>query len=225
MQLNFAQRWIAPSIFAAAMGYLEAAVVFYLRTMVGRLDPSQPAPLQKFAGLASAEILREAATLLMITTVGCMAGKTWRGKLGISLMVFGIWDITYYIFLWPLTGWPSSLFSWDILFLIPLPWWGPVWAPVSIAMLMIFFGLLATVLEQGEPPIWPDKWTAMVSAVGMAIALYVFMADAIANTRFGADAIRQTLPVHFQTPLFVCALLLMSAPVLQMGRQLATRYR
>src|SRR6185503_3994362 len=106
------------------------------------------------------------------------------------LLAFGIWDIAYYIFLNPLTGWPKSLVSWDILFLIPLPWWGPVWAPVSIATLMIVFGLLATVLEQAEPPIWPGKISGFACAAGMGLALYVFMADAIASLPKGGMEMR-----------------------------------
>ena len=27
-------------------------------------------------------------------------------------------------------GWPETVLDWDILFLLPLPWWGPVIAPV-----------------------------------------------------------------------------------------------
>ena len=41
-----------------------------------------------------------------------------------------------------ISGWPTSLFDWDILFLLPLPWWGPVLAPVCIAVLMIVWGTL-----------------------------------------------------------------------------------
>lgn len=223
--MNIARKWIGVSLFAIAMGYLEAAVVFYLRTMVGRLDPYQPNPLPRFAGLEMAELWREAATLVMIMAVGCIAGKTWRGKIGYAFFVFGIWDITYYIFLRPLTGWPTSLTNWDILFLLPLPWWGPVWAPVSIALLMILFGLLATFLEQAEPPLWPGTLAVTAALFGMLIALLVFMADAIFNLKFGVETVRQTLPKQFQTTVFICSVLLMSTPVAQMGRQLLNRYR
>lgn len=223
--MKLLQKWIGVSVFAVAMGYLEAAVVFYLRTMVGRMDPYQPDPLPRFAGLGMAELWREAATLVMIMAVGAIAGKTWRGKVGYAFFVFGIWDITYYIFLRPLTGWPTSLANWDILFLLPLPWWGPVWAPVSIALLMILFGILATLLEQAEPPLWPGKLAVSAALFGILIALLVFMADAIFNLKYGAETVRQTLPKQFQTTVFICAVLLMSTPVVQMGRQLVTRYK
>ena len=218
-------RWIVIAVFATAMGYLESAVVYYLRTMVNRIEPYQPEPLPNFANLAAPELARELATMIMLLTIGWIAGRTWRGRIGFALLTFGIWDIAYYVFLIPLTDWPNSIADWDLLFLIPLPWWGPVWSPVSIAFLMIAFGLLATILEQGEPPIWPHRVANMLCGVGICIALYVFMADAIAAAPRGEEAIRMVLPTRFNWPLFAAAWLLMFIPIMDMGHQLATRYR
>ena len=219
------QRWLVVGLFATAMGYLESAVVFYLRTMVNRIEPYQPEPLPNFAGLAGPEIAREFATMIMLLTVGWLAGRTWRGRLGFALLTFGIWDIAYYIFLIPLTSWPNSVTDWDLLFLIPLPWWGPVWSPVAIALLMIAFGILATVLEQGEPPIWPRRIATLLCSIGIVVALYVFMADAFAAAPGGELALRNMLPTVFNWPLFAAAWLLMFAPIADMFYQLATRYR
>jgi hypothetical protein len=218
-------RWIVITLFATAMGYLESAVVFYLRTMVNRLNPYQAEPLPNFGGLAGPELARELATMIMLLTVGCIAGRTWRGRLGFALLTFGIWDIAYYVFLIPLTNWPNSITDWDLLFLIPLPWWGPVWSPISIAVLMIAFGLLTTILEQGEPPIWPHRVANMFCLAGMCIALYVFMADAIAAAPHGEQALRLMLPKSFNWPLFAAAWMLMFIPIIDMCHQLATRYR
>ena len=77
------------------------------------------------------------ATLLMIATLGLLAGSTWRRRAGYAAIAFGAWDIFYYVFLRLISGWPRTLLDWDILFLLPLPWWGPVLAPVSIALVMI----------------------------------------------------------------------------------------
>jgi hypothetical protein len=219
------QRWGVTAVFAVAMGYLEAAVVYYLRTMVDRIEPYQPNPLPDIPALALPELGRELATMIMLLTVGWLAGRTARGRFGFALLTFGIWDIAYYLFLIPLTGWPHSIADWDILFLIPLPWWGPVWAPTSIAVLMIAFGLLTTVLEQGAPPIWPRLLAQNLCCLGIFLALYVFMDDAIAALPRGADAVRNILPKEFNWPLFVVAWLFMATPIVDMGRQLATRYR
>jgi hypothetical protein len=218
-------RWAVTAVFATAFGYLEAAVVLYLRTMVNRIDPYQPNPLPATAALAFPELGRELATMIMLGTLGWLAGRTWRGRIGFALLAFGIWDITYYIFLIPLTGWPNSLSDWDILFLIPLPWWGPVWSPVSIAGLMILFGIFVTVLEQGEPPIWPRKLSLVLCALGITLALYVFMADAIAALPGGEAALRATLPKSFKTGIFGLAWILMAVPVAEVATQLFRRYR
>jgi len=130
------------SLFSIAMGFLESAVVIYLREIVypGGFDfPLQPVP----GHMALTEVLREAATLIMLLTVALIAGKTNTGKFAWFLYCFALWDIFYYLFLKALTGWPASLFTWDILFLIPVTWTSPVLAPVLISLTMI---LLAMVL-------------------------------------------------------------------------------
>ena len=122
------------------MAWVEAACVYYLRAMVDRLEPYQANPLPMHGVLGQVELVREAATLVMLLAVGGIAGRTRHTRLGYTAIAFGIWDIFYYVFLKMIYDWPKSLFDWDILFLIPLPWWGPVIAPVSIALLMIVMG-------------------------------------------------------------------------------------
>ena len=78
----------------------------------------------------------------MLFAVGWLAGDRPRTQFAYSAFAFGLWDIFYYLFLIPLTGWPRSLLDWDILFLLPVPWWGPVIAPIAISILMIAGGLL-----------------------------------------------------------------------------------
>lgn len=220
MRLNHtvAKRWITVVIFAMAMAWVESAVVYYLRTMIHRIEPYQPNPLPIIGRLGEAEMVREAATMMMLLMVGILAGRNWRSRLGYAAIAFGIWDIFYYVFLKVMCGWPHSLLDWDILFLLPLPWWGPVLAPVSIAALMILWG---TVVSS-----WPierarggSEWKAwLLNFSGTALALYVFMADAIQVASGGVDAIRNMLPQRFNWPLFCVALLLMAAPVGQAVR-------
>lgn len=209
--------------FAVAMAWVEAAVVFYLRQLVDRIEPYQPNPLPIAGNIGGTELVREAATLVMLATVGWLAGRTWRARFGYFVTAFGVWDIFYYLFLIPMTGWPRSLLNWDILFLIPLPWWGPVLAPVMIAALMIAGGtMLAFNDERDEAILWPPKWTVWLSGVGVILALYVFMADAIGAARRG-ESIQTMLPVTFNWPLFLVAWVLMALPAFGLLRQFFAR--
>ncbi len=136
--------------------------------------------------LGSVELVREAATLVMLLTVGMLAGRTWQTRLGYSAIAFGVWDIFYYVFLKVIYDWPKSLFDWDILFLLPLPWWGPVLAPMSIASLMIVWGTLVS--QRSSPPRASVASMWVLASVGIVLALYTFMADAIHVAHQGVDA-------------------------------------
>jgi hypothetical protein len=212
--------WWTVFAFAVAMAWVESAVVYYLRTHIDRIVPYQPNPLPIIGGLGPVEMGREVATILMLFTVGALAGRTWRARIGYAVVAFGVWDIFYYVFLKLMCGWPHSLTDWDILFLLPLPWWGPVLAPMLIAGLMIFWGTLASQFERSHPPSLSNWGVWVLNFIGMALALYVFMADAIRVSGGGVEALRNLLPTYFNWPLFGVALVLMAAPVLKLAREL-----
>jgi hypothetical protein len=205
--------------FAVAMAWVEAASVFYIRALVGRIEPYQVNPLPIHGALGNVELWREAATLVMIATLGALAGRTWRRRAGYAALAFGVWDIFYYVFLRLITGWPRTLLDWDILFLLPLPWWGPVLAPVSIALVMILWGTLATQSSDAEAD---PRWAWTLGGIGIVLALGVFMIDAWQALPHGRDAMLQVLPTTFNWAVFWMALLLMASPVLH---RLAARRR
>jgi hypothetical protein len=206
-------QWLVVVVFAIGMAWVEAASVYYLRLMVDRLDPYQANPLPMSGILEPVELVREAATLVMLLTIGMLAGRTGSTRLGYTAIAFGVWDIFYYLFLRVMCDWPKSLFDWDILFLLPLPWWGPVLAPVCIALLMIAWGTLVSQAVRSPARAvastlwWRWNW------LGVALALYVFMADALRTVPQGIAATRTVLPTAFNWPVFVVALALMAAPV------------
>lgn len=216
-------RWLVVVAFAVAMAWLESATVYYLRTLVDRIEPYQPNPLPIQGALGQVELVREAATLLMLLTVGILAGKTWRARWGYSAVAFGTWDILYYVFLRVMCGWPRSLFDWDVLFLLPLPWWGPVLAPVTIALLMIVWGTMVT---QRDDRVRPAAVTASVwslGTTGIALALYVFMADSMRQLEGLKNGMVYVLPTAFNWPMFCVALVLMASPLAASGVTLRSK--
>lgn len=124
------------TLFSIAMGYLETAVVVYVRKLYypgGFEFPLVPISHD----IAVTEFWREAATVIMLTGIGILSGKNGPQRFVFFLYAFAIWDIFYYVFLYVLLGWPQSLFTWDILFLIPVPWVGPVLCPCLVSLAMI----------------------------------------------------------------------------------------
>ena len=215
-------RWLLVVVFAIGMAWVEAASVYYLRVTVDRLDPYQANPLPMSGILEQVELVREAATLVMLLTVGMLAGRTGRTRLGYTAIAFGVWDIAYYVFLKVICDWPTSLFDWDVLFLLPLPWWGPVLAPVCIAVLMIVWGTLVSQRAVRSPArsVASTLWWRL-NWLGVALALYVFMADSLRAVQEGLAATRTVLPTSFNWSVFVVALVLMAAPVAHVASETA----
>lgn len=141
--INFVRtnNYIPLIIFAVSMGLLEAIVVVYIREIYypdGFRFPLKELP----HWLILIEWVREISTILMLVTVAWITGKNFVKRLSAFLFLFGIWDILYYIGLKIFIGWPESILTWDILFLIPVTWIGPVLAPVLCSLLMIVMAIL-----------------------------------------------------------------------------------
>ena len=131
------------TVFAVAMGFLEAIVVVYMRQIY--YPSGFDFPLSMLSPeMLSVEWIREIATIVMLAAIGIIAGKNNLQRLLYFLFSFAIWDIFYYVALRLLLDWPASLLTWDILFLIPVPWIGPVLAPVICSLTMIFMALSLT---------------------------------------------------------------------------------
>ena len=128
------------ALFAVAMGYLEAVVVYDIRYALGDVHATgsvSAAVVKAFPW--GIEATREVATLVMLGTVALLAGRDWWERAAALLLAFGIWDATYYVGLEVLAQWPQSLGTQDVYFLLPVPWGGPVWVPLlcDAAMLVL----------------------------------------------------------------------------------------
>ena len=197
-------------LFGVSFGYLEAAVVVYLRAIYDPIrerihpgrNPQDLFPLispeqLKAAGPENArrlaiEIGREAATILMLAAFGMAAGRNFNQRMAAFAIAFGLWDISFYAALKLMIGWPQSLFTWDILFLIPLPWVGPVITPVLVSITLIACGLVS--LFHGGLPAKPWQWMAMIA--GGVVVILAFVWD-FRNTTAGGQ------PNPFNWPLFL----------------------
>jgi hypothetical protein len=168
--------WLA--LFSIAMGFLETSVVVYLRLIY---YPSGFAfPLVPISpDVAQTEFWREAATMIMLVGAGILAGKNGPQRFVFFLFCFAVWDIFYYVFLYVLLGWPQSLFTWDILFLIPVPWVGPVLCPCLVSLSMIALMIVTVYWQQHGKSGKLDWREGIILLTGCAIILLSFMWDYI----------------------------------------------
>src|ERR1700758_1806064 len=160
---------LAAALFAASFGVVEGTVVVYLRAVLGaaagystslsgvaqfseslsqaRLEPAALPP-----SLLRVKVFREAATIFMLVSVGLLAAPNRQGRWAMFLWTFAIWDVTYYVTLWAIIRWPSSITDSDVLFLIPVVWVSPVWFPLLVSTLSAGAVLLAS-----RPILRPDS--------------------------------------------------------------------
>lgn len=135
------------TLFSIAMGYMESAVVIYLRKIYYPGGFAFPLiPIEN--AIAKTEFYREVATIVMLAGIGILTGRNTSQRFAFFIFSFAIWDISYYVFLKLLLNWPESLLTWDILFLIPVPWVGPVLAPCIISLTMILLTLIVIYYQE-----------------------------------------------------------------------------
>jgi hypothetical protein len=200
-------------LFAIAMGLLESAVVVYLRLLYYPAGFNFPITLLPVF-TSTVELAREVATILMLIGVGVLAGNTSLQRFAYFVLAFAVWDLFYYVFLYVFLSWPSSLCDWDILFLIPLPWIGPVWAPCLLALFMMMGSLIVIRRIDQTGSYKASKWQWVILIVGTVLCIVSFMWDFIvvlgssdtALSLIDPQALSNSLstyvPINFNWPLF-----------------------
>jgi hypothetical protein len=216
-------------LFGFAFGYVEASVVVYLRKVYDpvrqKIHPGKPAadlfPLitadqlkragPEYERLLATELGREFATLLMLGAAALAIAGNFRQWLAGFVLAFGVWDLVFYFFLKVILNWPESFQTWDILFLLPLPWVGPVLSPCIVAATMIWGGIVLLKRELGGPglPIGGRHWAGIVT--GGVILMVAFMWD-WRNTTAGHP------PNPFNWPLFAVGELVSAGSFLYSAR-------
>jgi hypothetical protein len=145
-------------IFGVAFGFVEAAVVYYLRNLI-RFDGNYVIPHYRVIlnlgfitfvspahsillnhRISDVEVTRESATIVMLACIAFVAAHRWRQRLGAFLVCFACWDLAYYLFLRIIDDWPKSLFTRDVFFLIPVTWIGPVITPIVLSFVILALG-------------------------------------------------------------------------------------
>lgn len=155
---RFARSVVAVVLFSIAFAYVESAVVVYLRMIYEPIrtkhhpdkPPGELFPLITIDQLRTEgnaherglliELGREFATMIMLGGIAAACAKTRGQWLAFFMIAFGVWDIFFYVWLKVCIDWPASVWQWDILFLLPVVWAGPVVSPVLVSLSMILAG-------------------------------------------------------------------------------------
>ncbi len=191
-------------LLAIAFGYIEAAVVVYLRQIFhpeGFSFPLISFPLTaQSRSMVLVEVGREAATIILIICAAILSGHNRKQRIAYFLIIFAIWDIFYYVWLKILLGWPGSIMDWDVLFLIPLPWAGPVLAPALVSLMMLVFAGMILYRDFCERPINKPIWETLGYSVSGLIVITSFcLAGKYMQSADYAE--------HFSWPIFLAGLL------------------
>jgi len=205
-------------IFAIAMAFIETLIVVYLRMLY--YPGGFRFPLNPYieSWVYSIEGVREFFTIVMLVCVAVLAAKKFSKRFAYFLYAFAVWDIFYYIWLKVILNWPESLLTWDLLFLIPIPWLGPVLAPVICSIIMIVFALIIINFnDKGyNTEIKLKEWVVLF--IGSLIILYTWLIDyakLIFGKSFGSDffnllvnrefqkVVKEFIPVDYNWGLFI----------------------
>jgi hypothetical protein len=193
------------------MGFMESAVVIYLRKIYYPDGFQFPlVPLDMDIGIV--ELFREAATIIMLVGIGILAAKAASLRFAYFILCFAIWDLFYYVFLKIFLDWPESLFTWDILFLIPVPWVGPVITPciISLTMILLAGAIIHFHVRGNNTKLHWKEWSLFIA--GSIITIYSFILDYLnyikANPASGANNeilsdMLHYVPATFNWPVFL----------------------
>ena len=203
------------SVYALAMALVEAAIVVHLRHLYHPADPQAVFPLVLLSlDDLWLEMARELATVIMIGAVAMLAERGWPRWFAAFVFVFGLWDLGYYAWLKLFLDWPRDWFEWDVLFLIPWPWFGPWLAPALIALLFVLWG--GWILTAARQP----RWTAarvLLFAGGALLGLVTFLAPGWPLLAGGAEAFRGWQPGEFGWAIYAVGFIAMTVALVRTG--------
>jgi len=224
--------WV--TAFAIAMAFLESAVVIYLRKLYYPDDFHFPlAPIDQ--RIAITELLREVATMIMLLAPGAMITRSRLERFAWFAFCFGVWDIFYYVFLKAILGWPTSILDWDVLFLVPVVWVGPVLAPIIVSIGLTILAFIILRKRSADPVFALARSHGFALGLCSCIMLFTFVEEPCRYliARGGnskqftvSDPAAATLtqlagyvPVHFSWPVFTFACAIGTAAMIGIARR------
>ncbi len=197
------------SLFSISMAYLEAAVVVYLREIYYPQNPGVIFPLRMMSpGDFLVEIGRELATILMLLSIALLIEKGRGRRFYAFIYVFGLWDIFYYFWLKVLIQWPTGLKDPDILFLIPVPWFGPVYGPFLIALIFTLTGGYVLANQEFHPRIGGINRLSFLSGSAILFLNFIYPSLTIL-ARAGAEGFKNMTAPAFYLPPYLAGLILL----------------
>ena len=190
-------RFVIAVVFGIAFAYIESAVVVYLRVIFhpdGFTFPlNNVNTILQHKALLLTEIGREAATIVLIFTGAWLFGRNHRQRFAYFLTIFAVWDIFYYVWLKVFSAyfkaipkWPQSIMDWDILFLIPVAWAGPVLAPVLVSIILLAFAMIILYRDSRGRPIRAGciDWLGFITAGAIVVVSFCIPGPHIAEPDF-----------------------------------------
>ena len=195
--------------YAAAMAWVEAAVVVYLRRLYYPDDQLTLFPMRIWrTSDLLVELAREAATIVMILAVALLAASGRTRRVAAFLYVFGVWDLCYYLWLKLVLGWPVSWADWDILFLIPWAWLAPWFTPAVAALLFALWG--GGVLAVAQETVVPRR-AALLAVAGLTLMLASFLEPALPLVGQSPEAAANFVPSRFLWAVYLPGSALLAA--------------
>ena len=203
-------RLLCVALFAIAMGFLEAICVIYLRGKLfsGGTDTQE---IVTQLGSFGIEHVREACTIVMLLTVAWLAASGFWTRTAMFFLMFGVWDITYYLGLRIFSGWPGSILEWDCLFLIPVPWFGPVLAPVLISVYMVVSCILLILREAAGSSLRMTLPVLALVGLGFVLWYWSFVEDSDTIMASGYSGVAYSWPLFLGGMFFAVSGLCIAA--------------
>lgn len=215
-------RYLGLWLFATALAYLEASAAANLRTLLG-IDSGGPFMLAPYlegsaSWLVSTESFRKPAMLLVALIAAILFSPIGGYRFLNAVIVSSIWVAGHYAFLKLITGWPVSLFSYDVSYYVPTYWIAPVICSLLIAGSAVAGATLILYLAQSRIVVWPSLIYWILMLVGATLLMYAFMGDSAYYVAGGS-------PTRFPWTVFWTGYLLAVVPTLHFIYRLARKDR